>query len=98
MNVELPLRIHQPAFLDWVQRQEGHYELAGGRVVMMTGASLNHAIIVGNLQSLLKTRLAPDTWRVVADFGLVTGPDTVRYPDILVNRRGHRGGDLTTNE
>jgi len=97
MNVELPLRIHKPAFLDWIQRQEGRYELAEGRVVMMTGASLNHAIIVGNLQSLLKTQLDAGTWRVVADFGLDTGPETVRYPDILVGRKGHRGGDLTTN-
>ncbi len=34
---------------------------------------------------------------MVADFGLDTGPETVRCPDILVHRRGHRGGDLTTD-
>jgi Uma2 family endonuclease len=98
MNFQLPLRIEKPEFLGWVQRQEGRYELAEGRVVMMTGASFNHAIIVGNLQSLLKAQLDPRTWRVVADFGLDTGPETVRYPDILVRRTGRHGGDLTTNE
>jgi Uma2 family endonuclease len=97
MNVQLPLRIDKSAFLDWVQGREGRHELAAGRVVMMTGASLNHAIIVGNLQSVLKAQLDARTWRVVADFGLDTGPETVRYPDILVHRRGHRGGDLTTD-
>jgi Uma2 family endonuclease len=95
MNVQLPLGIEKPAFLDWVQRHEGRYELAEGRVVMMTGVSRNHAIMVANLQSLLRAQLSPREWTVVADFGLDTGPKSLRYPDIVVDRKGGRGRDFT---
>ena len=42
MNVQLDLRMDKTAFLAWVQAHEGRYELAGSRVVMMTGGSLCH--------------------------------------------------------
>jgi Uma2 family endonuclease len=95
MNVQLPLHIDKSAFLTWVQGREGHYELAGGRVVMMVGASRNHGIIVGNLFSLIKAQLDMRAWAVIADFGLDAGPETLRYPDIVVDRAGGSGGDLT---
>jgi Uma2 family endonuclease len=95
MNVQLPLHIDKAAFLDWVQGREGRYELAGGRVVMMVGASRNHGIIVGNLFSLIREQLDPSAWTIIQDFGLDAGPETLRYPDIVVDRRGGRGGDFT---
>jgi len=49
MNFRPNLRMDKAAFLSWVQEHEGRYELAGGRVVMMTGASRRHGKIVGNL-------------------------------------------------
>jgi hypothetical protein len=49
MNVQLPVHIDKPAFLDWVQGREERYELAKGRVVMMVGASRAHGLIVSNL-------------------------------------------------
>jgi Uma2 family endonuclease len=95
MNVQLPLHIDKPAFLEWVQGREGRYELAEGRVVMMVGASRNHGIIVGNLFSLIKAQLDAAAWTVIHDFGLDAGPDTLRYPDIVVDRAGGRGSDFT---
>jgi Uma2 family endonuclease len=95
MNIQLPRQIEKPAFLAWVQGREGHYELAEGRVVMMVGASRNHGIIVGNLYSLIRAQLDPREWCVIAEFGLDTGPSTLRYPDIIVDRNGGRGGDFT---
>ena len=94
MNVQLPLQIDKPAFLEWVQGREGRYELAGGRVVMMVGASRNHGIIIMNLAALIRAQLDPREWTVIADFGLDTGPKTLRYPDIVVDRKGGRGGDF----
>src|ERR1700681_4578186 len=98
MNVQLPLQIDKPAFLDWVQGREGRYELAEGCVVMMIGASRNHGIIVGNLLYLVKAQLDASAWKVIADFGLDTGPKTLRYPDIVVDRAGGRGRDFTATQ
>jgi len=95
MNVQLPLHIDKAAFLTWVQGREGRYELAGGRVVMMVGASRNHGIIVGNLFALIKAQLDAAAWTVIQDFGLDAGPDTLRYPDIVIDRKGGRGRDAT---
>ena len=46
MNVQLPVHMDKTAFLAWVQGREERYELVGGRVVMMTGASRTHGILV----------------------------------------------------
>ena len=95
MNVQLPLHMDKPAFLEWVQRQEGRYELADGRVVMMVGASRAHGAIVRNLVLILCGQLDPREWEVIAEFGLDAGPKTLRYPDIVVDRAGGRAGDYT---
>lgn len=95
MNVQLPVHIDKSAFLAWLRGREGRYELAGGRVVMMVGASRNHGIIVGNLFSLIRAQLDSSAWTVIQDFGLDAGPDTLRYPDVVVDRKGGRGRDST---
>src|SRR5436305_8779906 len=93
MNVQLPIRLDKPAFLAWVQGREERYELADGRVVMMTGASRTHGLLVLNIAMLLRRQLDPRS--VIADFGLDAGPRTLRYPDVMVDRAG---GDYTTND
>jgi Uma2 family endonuclease len=84
MNVHLPVHLDRAEFLAWVQGREEHYELAQGRVVMMTGASLTHARIVRRLMIMLDRQLDPHLWEAVMDFGLDLGPKTLRYPDIMV--------------
>ena len=93
MNVQLPVRLDKPAFLAWIEGRQERYELADGRVVMMTGASRTHGLLVLNIAMLLRRQLDPRT--VIADFGLDAGPRTLRYPDIMVDRTG---GDYTTND
>ena len=88
MTVQLPIHLDKPGFINWVERQEGRYELVGGRVVMMPGASRGHGLIVRNLVVLLHNQLDPREWTVIADFGLDLGPETLRYPDIVVDRAG----------
>ena len=39
MNVRQNLQMDKPEFLAWTRAREGRYELAGGRVVMMTGST-----------------------------------------------------------
>jgi Uma2 family endonuclease len=93
MNIQLPTHIDKSTFLAWIQGREERYELVHGRVVMMVGASRNHGRIVTNLVVLLRAQLDSREWEVIADFGLDAGPDTLRYPDIVVDRAGGGGRD-----
>ena len=91
MNFQPNLRMDKAAFLARMQATEERCELAGGRVVMMPGASRVHGRIVRKLVAALSSRLDPLRWEVFEEFGLDVGPDTLRYPDVVVDRAG--GGD-----
>src|SRR5258708_4797222 len=96
MNIQLELRMDKREFLTWVQAHEGRYELFGNRVVMMTGGSRGHAILVRQLAAALEKRLDSNRWTVLtSDFGADLGPSTVRYPDVVVDVAGGRFMDLT---
>jgi Uma2 family endonuclease len=97
MNVHLPAQMDKAAFLAWLEGREEPYELVGGRAVMTTRPSRAHAVIVGNLIVALRRKLDPQRWTVVAEFGLDAGPNTLRFPDVVVDRAGGRGSDLTAS-
>jgi Uma2 family endonuclease len=96
MNVRPDLRMSKAAFLEWDAGEGQRCELVGGRVVMMAGASRNHGKIVMNLGVYLSVRLDPMQWDVIMEFGLDTGPETLRYPDIVVFPAGSPGKSRTT--
>jgi Uma2 family endonuclease len=96
MNVQLNLHMEKSAFLAWVQEREQRYELAGSRVVMVTGGSRGHAIIIRRLANALERRLDSSRWAVLtSDFGVDLGPATIRYPDVVVDVAGGALKDLT---
>jgi Uma2 family endonuclease len=95
MNVQPDLHMDKAAFLAWVEGREGRYELAGGRVLMMTGGTMAHGLIVGNLFELLRARLDRKRWLVMTEFGIDVGPRSIRYPDVVVDRPGAKLKDLT---
>jgi Uma2 family endonuclease len=96
MNIQPDLRMGKSEFLTWVQAREGRYELTGSRVVMMTGGSRGHAIVVRQLARALEKCLDPSQWTVLtSDFGVDLGPSTVRYPDVVVDVASGRFKDLT---
>src|ERR1700719_4108227 len=96
MNIQLDLRMGKSEFLTWVQAHEGRYELARSRIVMMTGGSRGHAILVRRLAAALEKRLDDNRLTVLtSDFGVDVGPSTVRYPDVVVDVAGGRFKDLT---
>jgi Uma2 family endonuclease len=95
MNVQLPTHMDKAAFLAWADGREGHYELVGGRVVMMVGASRARGIIIRNLILALHIQLDQQQWAVLGEFGLDAGPRTLRYPDVIVDRAGGAPTDFT---
>jgi Uma2 family endonuclease len=95
MNVQPDLQMDKAAFLAWVEGREGRYELAGGRVLMMTGGTIGHGLVVGNLFELLRARLDRKRWTVMTETGVDVGPHTVRYPDVIVDHPGAKYTDLT---
>jgi Uma2 family endonuclease len=95
MNVQLPVQMDKAAFLAWAEDREERYELVNGRVVMMVRPSRAHALIIRNIVILLDRQLDPERWDVIAEFGLDAGPRTLRFPDVMVDRAGGRGRDLT---
>ena len=95
MNVQPDLHMDKAAFLAWVEGREGRYELAGGRVVMMTGGTRRHALIMGNAFELLRARLDRKRWVVLTEFGVDVGPRSIRYPDVVVDHPSAKGKDFT---
>jgi Uma2 family endonuclease len=96
MNVRPDLRMSKAAFIEWDAGEGQRCELVGGRVVMMPRPSRAHGVIVSNLHHLLRLRLNPKQWDVIMEFGLETGPDTLRYPDIVVFPAGSPDKSYTT--
>jgi Uma2 family endonuclease len=95
MNVQPKLPMDNATFLDWVQGREERYELERGRVIMMTGGTVRHGLVAGNLFELLRARLDRRQWVVFSEFGIDIRPGTIRYGDVVVDRRGARGDALT---
>src|SRR5262249_53512701 len=63
---------------------------------MRTGGSRGHGIITRRLAAALEKRLDANRWTILtSDFGVDLGPDTVRYPDVLVDVAGGSFKDLT---
>jgi Uma2 family endonuclease len=93
MNIQPNQRMDKAAFLAWHQGNEGRYELAGGRIVVMTGVSKAHIRIVQNLVAALRSRLDPTQWEPFGELGLDAGPETLRYPDVVVDRAGGADGE-----
>jgi len=97
MNVQVPGSMDSAAFLAWAEGREGRYELADGRVIMMTGGSFGHALVVRGLSKALDDRFAGTGWiALTSDLAVTVGAKTIRYPDVVVESRGgKRLRDLT---
>lgn len=88
MNIQAPKPMDSTAFLAWAEGREGRYELAKGRVVMMTRGSVGHALVVHGLSNALTARLAGSKWiALTSDLGVRIDTGTVRYPDVVVHAR-----------
>lgn len=72
-------------FLAWADVQEERYEFDGVGPVAMTGGSLGHSDITGNINRHLRNRLEGMACRALGlDAGVATVGNAVRYPDAVV--------------
>lgn len=65
---------------------EGRYELVQGIAYAMAGAKQGHNVICSNVQTaLVPAGKAKGCRTTSSDTAIQTGPDTVRYPDVVVD-------------
>ncbi len=72
-------------FFTWAEAQDERYEFDGFQPIAMTGGSLRHSLLIGNINRQLGNRLAGSGCRPLGpDAGVATVGDAVRYPDAVV--------------
>lgn len=77
-------------FFAWLQTKEGgRYELKNGEIVVHAGSTMRHAGLSARFLHALMVQLDADTWLVAgSDAAIEVGDDIIRYPDVVVVRRG----------
>lgn len=84
-------------FFDWINHREEKFELVDGKPVLQPWVKRNHAQIVSNIDYLLVTQIDRQAFNVYqGDFAIPTGPQSIRYADILVEPSGGSGQARTT--
>jgi Uma2 family endonuclease len=97
MNARPELTMDKATFLLWAEGREGHFELKGNKVVMMTGGTRLHAEVTFDLATALRQRLDRKRWAVMAsDLAVEIGED-VRYPDVIIQAVGRAGKELSSD-
>jgi len=71
-------------FLAWEERQELRWEFDGFQAVAMTGGTLAHEIIGGNIRATLHNRLVVQRCRLVGPTMKIEVNGRIRYPDAFV--------------
>ena len=85
MNVALRPSMSREEFFRWAEAQEERYEFDGWQPVCMTGGTLGHSFLQGQLLAWLKSRLAGSPLHVLGpDAGVGTVGSRVRYPDVVI--------------
>ena len=91
----IPTVLDKEAFCAWAERQDDRFELVDGRTVMMVGFSRGHGLICTNLMLALRSRLDPQRWDILSEFGVDVGPNTLRFADLAVDPVGGNLKDRT---
>lgn len=78
------------------EHAEQRYEFVRGRIVQqMTGGTRDHGQVSRRITRLLEDQLDDQNWAVLPDRGVET-PETIRYPDIVVEPADEPGDSLST--
>ena len=91
----LPMTIDQ--FFDWAAQQERRYELVDGVPEVLPFVKRNHSRIVSNLLVGLSRQIDRASFEVATgDFAVATGPRSIRYADVIVEKAGGGGEERMT--
>jgi Uma2 family endonuclease len=71
-------------FLAWERQQTERWEWYGGAPVAMTGTTVAHNLICGNLRDALRQALRPRGCRAFTESVKVIVAETLLYPDVVV--------------
>lgn len=78
------------------EHAEQRYEFVRGRIVQqMTGGTRDHGGIARRITRQIEDQIDPARWWVLNDRGVET-PDTVRYPDVVLEPADEPGDSLAT--
>lgn len=87
MRSQSPTYLTEPEFLRWEVRQNVRHEYVGGQVYAMTGASLRHNVIAGNIFAALRPQLRATPCRVFMESVKlkIARTGAIYYPDLVVS-------------
>lgn len=86
------------AFLEAISGREGRYELVNGIAYAMAGAKEGHNVICSNVQTaLVPAGKARGCRTTSSDTAVRTGPETVRFPDVVVDCGPSNAGALVAS-
>ncbi len=98
MNANLFTHVDKATFFQLAQEIEGRVEYVRGRVMQQQGATLRHIQIAQSFRSILERQLDEAAWFACRGDRAVELEDTVRYPDVLLERTGAHPKSLSTTE
>ncbi|GGD25575.1 Uma2 family endonuclease [Aureimonas glaciei] len=76
-------------FFRWADGLDARYELVDGVPRLQPWVRRSHSLIAGNIAFALQTQLDRSRYAVhQGDFAISTGPNSIRYADVLVEPRG----------
>ena len=84
MSVALRQPMTLAEFLAWEERQELRWEFDGFQPVAMTGGTVEHEVIGGNIRVALQNRLGIGRCRVYGSTLKIEVAGRIRYPDAFV--------------
>ena len=85
MNTTTIIRADKAAFFKFIASEpEGRFEYVRGRIMQQQGGTLRHARIAQRFASVIERQLDPTIWFVSANSHGIETPQTVRYPDAIV--------------
>ena len=85
-------------FFKAIAGRDGRFELVRGVAYAMAGAKEGHNVICSNVQTALVPAGKRKGCRTTSsDTAVLTGPDTVRYPDVVVDRGPPNATALTAS-
>ena len=98
MNALSQLKVSKAEFFRFVSQQaEGRFEYEEGRIVQqMTGGTFAHSLLIQQFITLLQGSFPAREWAITGQSRGVETAKTVRYPDVVLERRGANTKDLST--